>query len=253
MPTPSHSRTPNDRVDVEALIADLEEFAKLRSLPWDWELAQYSKCRRSQAPDRRGLQYYSDLLLVLVKHAPKCLPPHKSIQVTWVELQARYGIKNSSLSTQSVATWADQAADAVRVALKHVLDLARSKTSFMPAALRQLVDKVDISRSTPEPVTTEKPVRAPRQLQMRDSDSSCAAELVSFVCRCPRCLKAEEILSSQEDPPVACGRASPVRSETSLAAEENSESVPATRGGHRKHVQKQLIKKPSASDTPATI
>ena len=48
------SRTSNDLFSVKDMVNDFRQYARLKDPPFDWECADYSKSRRSQAPDREG-------------------------------------------------------------------------------------------------------------------------------------------------------------------------------------------------------
>ena len=217
-------RTMNDRVDVSSLLESLRPYAKLKQPPSDWELSRYAKCRRSQAADRAGLITYIWLLTIIVDHAPKCLPPHVALRDVYLELQRDHGIKDPHLARQSDLSWADQCADAIKIAMKHLQDVAKSRSAFLPAPLKALVAKVrDCSSASlsvspasnrrakaPKPIDNAAPATPRAAIPLGDRvDSSSDAEVEDTACRCELCWKPEDhivVVASQDDantPPSA--------------------------------------------------
>ena len=63
-------RSATDRFDVVKMYECLCEYARVKDLGWDFEMAAYSKTKRSQGPDREGLQHYHVLLGQIVRFSP---------------------------------------------------------------------------------------------------------------------------------------------------------------------------------------
>ena len=244
-------RTATDRFDGQSLLDDLRAFARLKDLGWDWELSNYAKLKRSQAPDRAGLESYAELMLVVLKHAPRGFPNHMLLRDVWLELDKQYNIRDSRIpATTRQLDWANNCAEAVRTASRHVVDLRRSRTRFLSSTLQQLVDSVDDApilaiedaparalapppAPPPAPPAADTPTQ--RQLAHRRSDES-SVVFCGFKCECDRCKSHIDVPSSQSLPP------SPV-SDTSVAARANAQFVPASRGGQKNAARK----RPAAS------
>ena len=114
MPPSKRSRPRNDYFDVHALVAALSPLAgmKASACPIDWELVHYPKSRRSQAPDRQGLEKYSALLLIILQYAPRCFPNHNLLKMVYLDLHRKFGIMSAqSMETTSPVDWADTCAD----------------------------------------------------------------------------------------------------------------------------------------------
>ena len=144
--------------------------------------------------------------------------------------------------------WADSAADTIRVMLKHLRELALSKTTFVPCEVSLLMKKVQVSsdkisfeRSTHGAV----PSPPKRKDLSGDDSSSGSVEFVTAECRCSRCWIPPKLVIPDTPPREEI---SPARSVTSLAAEENVQAVDAKRGGHKRVVldSRNLVDKDSA-------
>jgi len=107
--------------------------------------------------------------------------------------------------------------------LKHIVDLKRAETPYLPASVKALVDQVDDGRggfpsSSSSPAIPPPPPPHPakrqgqRQLTRYVSDASSSVVFCGFDCQCPECMKAVEISSPE---------AEPAESPTSVAAEKN--------------------------------
>jgi hypothetical protein len=241
-------RSCNDVFDISAMVEALRPAALAREPPWpDWQLARYGKVRRSQAPDREGLLQYRSLLDIILGFAPGCYPSHKLLREVWMELDRCHGIKGQACSSLPVGSWADSAADAIRIAMRHLLEIHRSRTTFVPMELKKLLAKVKdgrLTRSTSQlSVTT-------RTLARHASAASTASsvELCAISCACPKCRTTApplEVLSSPDSVPPSPPTPNVERSPTSVCAEENTRAVDASRGGHRK--QAMMRKRPISS------
>ena len=227
------SRSRNDTVSVASLCDALKAEADKKTLPWDWHISEYNKSRRSQGPDRSGLEFYLPLLCILVALAPRCQPGHICIQESWLWLHKRYRIGDGrSDELQDINVWADTCAGRVRLMLKHLKDLRHSNTSYLSPDLLELVGRVDIGSSSdlpspsppPPPPVAERPSR---ELRAEPSNAS-SLELCSWCCNCPLCRKPVQV--SDTEP----------RSPTSEQAEQNI-AIPALR------------KRPAAEDGPAIM
>ena len=143
--------------------------------------------------------------------------------------------------------WADRAADALRVAMRHLLELARSKTAYLAPELRDLVSKVHLEAgsqpSTPaatQPSTPATGTRARRGLTRQASTGSGGSSVVQLCgvhCQRSRCKLAASPLVIDDSPTADRVSPSVARSETSLAAEGSTTAVVSQRGGHKRQVQ----------------
>ena len=69
---PTAKRSANDHLDTDQLVADLVPFATLKTWALDWEFDGYSKNKRSQGPDREGLEKY--LMVYAISRQPILRP-----------------------------------------------------------------------------------------------------------------------------------------------------------------------------------
>ena len=90
--------------------------------------------QRQQAPDREGLRTYAQLLAALVKHAPGGFPNQSLLSDVWTTFNQAYNIRSASFpSAKSRRAWANECADAVRLATKRLVDLrGQAQASFRP-------------------------------------------------------------------------------------------------------------------------
>jgi len=222
------SRTQNDVLDCVELGKHLEPYAKLKTAPWDWEVARYGKTRRSQGPDRQGLEAYDKLLQVILLAAPTGHPPLYRLREVWVWLHKEHNIMASDIQKRGmpVSDWASQSADNIRLMCKHLLDLRASRTTFLSPTLAALVGMIaeDKEPALPAPETMPKKIL---QAQASAASSVC---FCGAKCQCPDCKEVDTVdLLSQA-------------SSTSLAAENLQETVPAT-----SNIISQILKKPCRS------
>ena len=133
-------RAPSCRFDSEALFHALSHHARLKDLKWDFEMSRYNKPKRSQAPDRQGLITYYTLLSTILSYSPSGFPNFTSLKDVILQLNAKYRVRSPDvLASKSDACWAEDCANSMRVALKHVVDLKRSRTQFLvPALMRPM-------------------------------------------------------------------------------------------------------------------
>ena len=239
--------TTNDRFDPEALTDALKPLAMLKKPPCDFEFEQYGKTRRSQGPDREGLEHYLPLLMILLKFATRSLPLKTLLKIVWLQLEENWSIKSKRHEDKNNADWVDMCVDRITTACSHLRALAQSRTIFASNKLKSLMALVDIgdgvcSTTTPiaspsarttitSPAPTSPTITSPaptlrRSLQVQFSDASSCA-ICSIDCKCEDCNKPE--LVSLISP-----NSSPAKSDTSKAAEDNEHNVPANRGGQKR-------------------
>ena len=272
--------TANDVFEPDALIEALKPHARDKECLFDWELGDYGKSRRSQGPDREGLGYYAVLLAVVLLFAPHGYPSSTLLKIVWRELQHKYSIMSKELIQiygSKLDAWTSLCAEKVRLACRHIVDLKRSQTTYVSSEVRALIDLVKLrddaapaasrrtssSSKAPPPgaptgiipprsassITTQR--RASSKCAVVSSDSEAVSSQPSSEvmccganCQCPDCQKATVVESSQE-----CG------SEGSAAAQNNTEHVPADRGGQKRAAQpedpeedKSTRKRPAAAE-----
>ena len=257
-------RAPTDRFDGRALHDALVPFARVKTPGFDWEVNSYLKTKRSQAPDREGLQRSAPLLEVTLAFCPHGYPKHGLLRDVLAGLDVSYNIRSPQVPTfKSRSDWANDAADAIRLATKHVVDLKKSGTTYLPPTLQSLVSKITVDETAtfapripfswaelPVAPATSDPLPLPmpqasraRQLRAQDSCASSAAPVVfcSAACKCPECRVSQPMPA---DSP---------RSATSMLAQA-SNPVSAARGGQKKRAlgQPRAAKKPAA-DIPDAI
>ena len=243
------SGTTNDRFDPEALTDALKPVAMLKKTQCDFEFEEYGKTRRSQGPDRDGLEYYAPLLKILLMFAPRSLPLKALVKIVWLQLEEEYEIKSKRHENKTTADWVDTCVDRVCTACSHLRALVQSRTIYVSSKLKSLMALVDIgdgvcsttiASATPSATTIASPsarttITSPtpttpaslrRSLQVQLSDASSCA-ICSIDCKCEDCNKPE--LVSLISP-----NSSPAKSDTSKAAEENAHAVPAARGGQKR-------------------
>jgi len=220
-------------------VQDLLPFARLRDCPFDWELSEYSKTRRAQAADRTGLVRYADPLKVVLHRAPGGFPNHKLLVAVWMSLHKAHGIMDSNFGKKPVLDWAGECADMVRLCCRHLVELKRSKTTLLATDLKELVSLVkdgEGGEASSSSMVAAEPNRPPVRKRVLAPQASCSSvEFCGAKCNCEKCKPLFDVISSDADEPSgseSCGES--VRSDTSLAAAQNKQSVPAARGGQRK-------------------
>ena len=199
-------RTSNDVFCTYALYAALEAFAKLKTLSWDWEGGEYAKSRRSQGADREGLEAYFELLKAILTLAPGGFPSLMLLKVVWSRLQAEHTImaeevKKKYKRASGLDEWATDACNKIRIMCSHVVDLKKSRTSFLSPKLEELVALVKLSSHTSSAGDSEAPAASipatqvaakasganKRKLRGEGSDAS-SVIITSMECRCPACM-----------------------------------------------------------------
>ena len=246
-------RTPNDIVDGSELEEALKPFAEKKQLGWDWEFDQYGKSRRSQGPDRDGLEFYLAILVVIFSFAPLGHPPLTILRQVWKNLHNRFDIMSAAAKgrcrrSDPVDQWAHDSADKLRLMTGHVIDLKRSQTAFLSPGLQKLVDMAQLHVPSGAAVVARVPstaaVVAPapsvaavappqgRSLAHRTSNTASESSIIfcGAFCKCTDCRAAE--------PPVAVSDSASEHSSTSMAALKNTSHVQADRGGHKRQVEK---------------
>ena len=85
-----------------------------------WDGQEYGKERKSQGPDRSGLNKHAEPLMGLLEVAGGCHPRHVAVRNTLELLDAKHDIRPAKCT----AHWADAAAGKWTVMAKHAGDLA---------------------------------------------------------------------------------------------------------------------------------
>ena len=254
----SRSRSSTDRFDGAALLADLEPYARDKLCSWDWELTSYSKTRRSQAPDRAGMVAHRELLSCILRHSPAGFPNFTLLRDCWLELNKRFEIRSKGvLASKQDIEWASDAADAIRLMCKHVVDLRRSGTQFVSSEISALIELIgangdQLEAPLPLPAPSAAPP-APERRTLAPQNSDASVIVCAIACNCPLCRVPVDVEMSQQSATSSTSRAA-------LAATP----VPATRGGQKRAAlevrsedeqavqkkpsqKKQTVKKPAAA------
>ena len=243
-------RSFNDDLSVCGLIDALTCHARDKACPWDWECAYYSKRRRTQGPDRQGLESYSALLSIIVHHAPGGLPSLVRLREVWTYLHSKFGIMAKDLvkAGKNPQVWANECGDMVRLMLVHVRSLKDSGTTWLTPGVKALIDKISIddyhddfsSASSGIPVAL--PAGEPAQVQLSQASIGSSVQLCGAQCRCPDCQSKVviDVGSSQ----------SSVASSSSMAAQTLKESVPAGRGEVKALAKEKEVEKQSKQCSP---
>ena len=233
-------RSCNDPIDCADLVADLLPLANLRKAPFDWHVAAYGKQRRSQGPDREGLEHYHALLDIVLDHAPTALPGQVPLRRCWMELDRKFDLMPQDLKEKRISpeTWADEAATAIKLMCKHLLDLKSNPGSVASAKVRELLCKIvpapPASWSSPAESSSMPLEDEPRRVLAR-VESEESVQFCGFECNCPSCYEV----------PVVAVPASQ-QSSSSEAAAGCMDVVPPAKG----MVKAMVHKKPAAADTP---
>ena len=222
-PQVKRGRSHNDVVDCSSLYSSLAELAKLKASSFDWGIQRYAKSRRSQGPDREGLILYEEVLDIIIRHAPACLPGHVPLRDCWKKLHREHDIKDAP--DKSVMQWANDAAETLRLQLKHIRSIKESGSGSLAFGLEAVLAhvKLDESRKAKPKrtsfVAVSETTLVRRNLQAQPSDTS-SVVFCGSCCQCPTC-RAPINLDSGED-----------NDEDSVDAEATSvdQSVPAVRG-----------------------
>lgn len=233
----TRSRSRNDLLNVVDVCEALAPFAVLKTPPFDWEVAGYGKTRRSQGPDRDGLEAYEQLLRVILRAAPSGHPSLGRLRSVWMWLHGKYGLMAPDIQSKGVplCDWAAQAADTVRLMCKHLLDIKASRTTFLSPTLAGLVSMLKDAEPEGEEEVEER-LPAPRTLKPQLSTGS-SVVLCGWRCECPDCKQPAEVIDMDSDG----------ASSTSLAAAA-VETVPASSSKLTKALKE--ASKPVAAKAP---
>lgn len=251
-------RSRNDRFDVDQLIQDLSPLARMKRPPFgDWEMAEYAKCRRAQAPDRDGLARYACLISILLDHAPGCYPNQKLLAIVFIELNKQFCIRDTAFASQSILDWGNACSNTARLLLAHLLDLHRTRSSYVHPTLKELCSKIgdeedagsawhespDTSIAVPEPIPIPD-MQLPRTLAQHDSIASSqnSVEICAAYCRCPTCM------ARHPEPPIVVAPEENDADSLSDVAANNLDHVPPVRGSH-----KRAAKEKRSDTTPDSI
>ena len=182
-------RSSNDEFDVKLLCAELAPYASVKDLQWDWEFSQYAKTRRSQAPDRLGLEKYQEFLKTVLRVAPGGLPSQVRLREVFMRLDQHHCIMAADLRelNKEPRVWANDCCDRVRIMLRHIRDLKLSRSTFLSAGVKELVDMLQVASPPVEeqaPVTEQATVR--RRL-LKKVSSTASVVLCNVTCKCSIC------------------------------------------------------------------
>ena len=86
---------------------------------------------------------YIDVLSIVLDFAPHGQPGHGSLKDTWLYLERKWKVMHSSLRAENydVQKWASEAADRIRLMLRHCIALKKSTTPFLDPELHDLLDE----------------------------------------------------------------------------------------------------------------
>ena len=234
-------RTSNDLMDVAKLVDDLRPLAQQRIPGFAWSMRDYAKRKRSLGPDHSGLLKHRDLLVVVASHAPCAFPAQVQLRSALIVLDEELGIWHG---TGSRELWAAEAADIIRVMMKHCRDIKMSSGSYLQAGLEPILAHIDVPELAPSSSSAPPPPpSSSRMLEAMDSGAS-SVRFCGFACRCPSCVEAENVVSSASDPDP--GVPAPENDSDSCSADAyaNLTSVPAERGKVAN-----ILRKPAASSS----
>ena len=96
---PRTTKKPRTSCDVfmpEALYDDLKPLAANKLIGFSWGGEDYAKVRRSQGPDRAGLELHSKLLEVMFRHCPKGFPAHNPLKRVLKKLTVDFCLNTNS-------------------------------------------------------------------------------------------------------------------------------------------------------------
>ena len=92
-----------------------------------WLGNDYDKCKRTQGPDREGMDKYAGALDKLLQVVGYGLPRHTPIKDTLRASHAKHGIAGEPGSYH----WADEAAQKLTMMVKHLHNDAKSKRRYI--------------------------------------------------------------------------------------------------------------------------
>jgi hypothetical protein len=231
------SGTTADNFEVDFMVEQLEPYARLKDCPFDWELAHYAKSRRTQSADRDGLMLYHILLAIVLTLAPFGYPSLGLLKIVWGELQRKFKIMSRELTAVydgKLDSWASLCCERVRLACRHVVDLKRSKTTWVGKEVKSLLDLVHLRDvQSPDVLPPAVPIATRRSIAKIPSSPGASSSSViccSFKCQCDDCKLAPSVVScdsKDEGNESSCDSAE-------RAALANTEFVPAQRGGQKR-------------------
>ena len=235
-------RAVNDRFEVSEMVDALRQFARLKDCPFDWELASYSKTKRSQGPDREGLVFYAPLLREILRFAPGCFPNFSLLREVFIMLDEEYKVMDVGLvsARKPRLDWASEAADAVRRAMKHLLEIKRSKTTFLAPVLIELIGLVEDGAGRKHVVSDSDGVQPKARAlapQRSDASSVPSVQFCGAFCKCSDCQPEPttwDVSSASPASPPGASSPKSTCSLTSLAAKQNKDSVSSARGGQKR-------------------
>lgn len=221
-----------DNFDVHGLVEDLRAFATINDCAFDWELASYAKSRRSQGADRAGLSHYSQLLAVVLAHAPHGHPSLVLLEIARKELQLEYAIMSKELAyiyDGKMDSWTTLCCDKVRLACRHVVDLKRSRTSYVGKELQLLFELIALRESAAPQSPKASNKASPKAAALPPasppaSPSSEAAVCSGFTCQCDDCKPEASVVFCESSCESSC----------EAAARVNVDFAPADRGGQKR-------------------
>ena len=205
-------RSSNDEFDVKLLCAELAPYARVKDLQWDWEFSQYAKTRRSQAPDRLGLEKYQEFLKTVLRVAPGGLPSQVRLREVFMYLDQHHCIMAADLRelNKEPCVWANDCCDRVRLMLRHIRDLKLSRSTFLSAGVKELVDMLQVASPPVEeqaPVAEQAPVR--RRL-LKKVSSTASVVLCNVTCKCSICRRPDIVDVDRDTSALAMDVRSPV-------------------------------------------
>jgi hypothetical protein len=224
------SGTTADTFDVDFMVEQLVPYARLKDCPFDWELSNYAKSRRTQGADRDGLAFYHILLCIVLTLAPLGYPALGLLKIVWSELQKKFNIMSKELTAVydgKLDSWSSLCCERVRLACRHVVDLKRSKTTWVGKEVKSLLDLVRL-RDAPSPAIPPATRRPLAKIPSSPSASSSAVICCSFNCKCDDCKPSPSVVSCNSHDEAS------ESDSISRVALANTEFVPAQRGGQKR-------------------
>ena len=92
MPPAKKPRTCSTNFDPDDLLQLWKPLAELKDAGFSWMGNDYDKSKRTQGPDREGLQTYAVALEKLMQVVNGGIPRHTPIKLTLAALHDKYGI-----------------------------------------------------------------------------------------------------------------------------------------------------------------
>ena len=205
-------RSSNDEFDVSLLCAELAPYASVKDLQWDWEFSQYARRKRTQAPDRLGLEKYQEFLKTVLRVAPGGLPSLRRLRDVFMYLDQHHCIMAADLREldKDPKVWANDCGDRVRMMLRHIRNLKLSGSTFLSAGVKELVDMLQLPSAPveePAPVAEQAAVR--RRL-LKKVSSTASVVLGNVTCKCSTCRRTDIVDVDCETSALAMDVSSPV-------------------------------------------